>query len=265
MTAALPHYSALAHGNMAADRKPADPPGEPRASFAALLNAAAVQRPSALSIEGASAATGSREQLTFGFSELGVFGLATYVGDRADAAGSGADATRSSTSWAAFDAQTTADTLQAGSIVRTPETALEPAPVQAARLSTNFATVPSIVASALPSLGRQVDAQGFPGIPDSSDDDAAPGFRNSGGSGKVLSTPPEMQTANEVNLVVSGTNDMLAISARSQGETAEDAAKIRRLFELTAAEFDMHIGEFRFNGSPGQPSARGGTLGSFTR
>ena len=69
---------------------------------------------------------------------------------------------------------------------------------------------------------------------------------------------------NFVNLVVSGSEAMLSIAVRVQGET--DPAGLRQLLENTAAEFDMQLGEFHLNGAPGpSPSPTGGSRGSYTR
>lgn len=71
-----------------------------------------------------------------------------------------------------------------------------------------------------------------------------------------------------VNLLVSGSNDALAVSVRAAAESTEDFVRLRRLVEEIVAEFGMDVAEFRLNGSATEQSFRaiaGGNHGSRTR
>jgi hypothetical protein len=75
------------------------------------------------------------------------------------------------------------------------------------------------------------------------------------GGGMRWPSPP-MRGTNAVNLVVGGPNEALTIVARGMDQSVEDGARLRRLFEETAADFGMDVAEFRLNGSATQPSSR---------
>jgi len=89
-----------------------------------------------------------------------------------------------------------------------------------------------------------------------------------GGSGAVArpNLPAQLsRSANPVSVLVSGPGQALTIVARASGA---DPAQIRRLIEAAAAEFDVSVAEFHFNGSPTEPSfpsAIGGNHGNRSR
>ena len=89
-----------------------------------------------------------------------------------------------------------------------------------------------------------------------------------GGSGTVARTNLSAQLsprANPVSMLVSGSDEALSIVARAGGA---DPAQMRRLIESTAAEFDVNVAEFHFNGSTTElsfPSAIGGNHGNRSR
>ncbi len=83
----------------------------------------------------------------------------------------------------------------------------------------------------------------------------------------IPTLPPPQSPVNPVNLVVSGPNDALTVVARSQDEPVHNATTIRRLVEVTVVEFEMHMAKFQINGQESQPifSIGGGVYGGRAR
>ncbi len=260
-------YPALASAAAPVDYKGSLQSEQGGTSFAALLNSAAARQRAASNLDSGDKSQASafldepQEAHTYGFSDLGVFGMQYSTGDRTNSAPASVVAEKQSASLQPHNAQSEIDTSQL------PTTFL--APVAGSRVSAPgeravayMSTASISAAFASSSLGSSPTAANAPEISNSPDDETAGEPPNVGAAGKAMVPQPELPKPSDVNLVVSNTDGTLTITVRAQGETAEDAIKIRRMLELTAGEFDLRVGEFQFNGLP---SIKGGVLGSCTR
>jgi hypothetical protein len=236
-------------------------------SFAALLNSAAARQRAAGTPDSGDKSQASaflnepQEAHTYGFSDLGVFGMQYSIGDRTNSAPAGIAAEKPGASLQPLGAQSGMDTSQlpTTSLASVPGLNVS-APGKMAAAYMSAASTSAAFASS--SLASSPIAANAPELSNSPDGETAGEPPNVGVARKAMAPLPELQKPSDVNLVVSDTDGTLAITVRSQGETAEDAIKIRRMLEQTAGEFDLRVGEFQFNGLP---SIKGGVLGSCTR
>jgi hypothetical protein len=211
------------------------------------------------------AAIGSQalRQRTFGFSDLGAFGLQFFAGDRAgvpNAAGGEAKSSGSPVSSSDGSAYATPQSDNPGQSQPPLPTRLAGAvvsPPADAPSGSRTAPFASLLRGALPGQNAAQNPE-----TDAASEEAG-NFFDKGGAGKILPIAPGRPSP--VNLAVSGPNNMLAVAVRAQGGAVQDALKLRQLFDATAAEFDMKIGDLQFNGSPSQPFARGDANGGRTR
>lgn len=204
----------------------------------------------------------------YGFSELGMFGLhaIALVPDAktgATASSTMAVLSGSSANGRPQDRRSMLDTLP-----------WAPPPVPAPLIDLGQVRDSQLQAVSANSAGSsEATAQGVASAPEPAADVARSGgadARSTAGAGLTMKLPaplPQKQTASPVNVVVSGPQQALKIAVRAQGEFTPEQAKLRRLIEVTVAQFEMDVAELHFNGSSSKPtfSMGGGINGGRAR